>query len=170
MLIALDGCAVRSWRAEDARSVARHANNHAIWRNMRDAFPHPYRLEHAVEFIRLSLSQKPESRFAITVSDEAVGGIGFLLHNDIERVSAELGYWLSAEHSGKGITTQAVKAVTAYAISEHKLTRVYAIPFSDNAASCRVLEKSGYLLECCMRRSAMKEGKVLDQMLYAFVP
>lgn len=170
MHIPLNGCEVRSWRPEDADSVARHADDHEIWRNMRDAFPHPYKREHAVEFIRLSLSQRPESRFAIAVSGEAVGGIGFQLHEDIERVSAELGYWLSARHWGRGIATQAVKAVTGYAIAEHGLARVFAVPFTRNAASCRVLEKAGYVLECCMRRSAIKEGEVIDQMLYAFVP
>ena len=31
----------------------------------------------------------------------------------------------------------------------------------------RVLEKAGYLLEGIMRQSAVKEGLILDQLLYA---
>jgi [ribosomal protein S5]-alanine N-acetyltransferase len=44
---------------------------------------------------------------------------------------------------------------------------VWAVPFEHNAASCRVLEKAGYVLEGRMRRSAIKEGVVVDQWLWA---
>jgi RimJ/RimL family protein N-acetyltransferase len=49
------------------------------------------------------------------------------------------------------------------------LTRIYALPFARNSASCRVLEKAGYVCEGRLRRSVIKEGEVLDQLLYAFV-
>ena len=88
-------CEIRSWRTGDAESIARHANNRKIWINLRDAFPHPYTLQDAREFIRVTRSHAPETTFAITVDDEAVGSIGFVLHRDVERVSAEIGYWLA---------------------------------------------------------------------------
>jgi RimJ/RimL family protein N-acetyltransferase len=47
------------------------------------------------------------------------------------------------------------------------LTRIFAVPFADNSASIRVLEKCGYVREGLMRRSVVKEGVVLDQVLYA---
>ena len=47
------------------------------------------------------------------------------------------------------------------------LTRIYALPFATNAASARVLEKAGYTLEGRLRRSAMKEDVVMDQLMYA---
>ena len=37
-----------------------------------------------------------------------------------------------------------------------------------NAASCRVLEKAGYVLEGRLRRSAIKDGQIIDQLQYAF--
>ena len=40
--LTLKTCAVRSWRTSDAESLLRYANNHKIWLNLRDAFPHPY--------------------------------------------------------------------------------------------------------------------------------
>ena len=43
-------------------------------------------------------------------------------------------------------------------------------PFEGNEGSVRVLEKAGYVREARMRRSAIKDGKVLDQFLYAYVP
>ena len=41
-------CVVRTFRLEDAPSIARNGNNRAIWRNLRDRFPHPYTEDDAV--------------------------------------------------------------------------------------------------------------------------
>jgi len=165
----LERCVVRSYRPIDAPSLARHADNRKIWLNLRDAFPHPYRLEDARIFIRRALRAAPQTMFAIDVEEAAVGGIGFTIHVDVERVSAEIGYWLGEPFWGRGITTEALRAVTAHALTAHGLTRIYALPFEWNTASCRVLEKAGYVLEARLRRSAIKDGRVIDQMLYAFV-
>jgi RimJ/RimL family protein N-acetyltransferase len=43
------------------------------------------------------------------------------------------------------------------------------VPYSGNPASARVLEKAGYSLEGIMRKSAIKDGKIVDQFLYAYV-
>ncbi len=169
MLLQLKTCVVRSWELADVDALARHADNHKIWINLRDAFPHPYTKQHAREFIRSVRQREPETTFAIAVNDEAVGSIGFVLHPDVERVSAEIGYWLAEPFWGNGIATEALAAVTRHAIAMHKLTRVYAVPFAWNAASCRVLEKAGYVLEARLRRSAIKNGAVTDQMQYAFI-
>jgi len=150
-------------------SITYHADNRKIWINLRDGFPHPYTFKDGEAFIKMALARKPESFFAIEVNGNAVGSIGFNLHTDVERVSAEIGYWLGEEFWGQGITTEVLIAVTKYAIKRHKLTRVYALPFEWNPASCRVLEKTGYVLECRMRRSAIKDGKIIDQLLYAYV-
>ncbi|MBI4503210.1 MAG: GNAT family N-acetyltransferase [Gemmatimonadetes bacterium] len=161
---------VRSYRTDDIDSLATHANNRKIWLGLRDAFPYPYGKEDARAFIERSLAMRPETFFAIALDSHAVGGIGFRLHQDVERVSAELGYWLGEPFWGRGITTEAVRAVTSYAIDQHQLTRVYAVPYEWNLGSCRVLEKAGYQLEGRMRRSAIKDGRVVDQFLYARVP
>lgn len=168
-LLALSTCSVRTWRAADAESLQAHADNRKIWVNLRDRFPHPYTLDDAHAFIRMALGMKPRTFFAIEVDGHAVGGIGFMLHDDVERVSAEIGYWLGERYWNRGITTEALAAVTALAIERHGLTRVYALPFEYNAASCRVLEKCGYVLEARLRRSAIKDGRVVDQFQYAYV-
>jgi RimJ/RimL family protein N-acetyltransferase len=168
--LTLKTCGVRSWRGSDAEPLARHANNRKIWINLRDAFPHPYTPRDARDFIRSVVRRTPETLFAIAVSDEPVGAIGFVLHPDVERVSAEIGYWLAEPFWGRGIATEALAAVTRYAIETHALTRIYAVPFAWNAASCRVLEKAGYVLEARLRNSAIKDGQLIDQMQYAFVP
>jgi RimJ/RimL family protein N-acetyltransferase len=68
------------------------------------------------------------------------------------------------------VATEALEAVTRHAIEAHGLTRVYALPFASNGASCRVLEKAGFVLEARLRRSAVKDGRICDQMQYAFIP
>jgi ribosomal-protein-alanine N-acetyltransferase len=167
--LALTRCDVRSWRRSDAETLVLHANNRNIWINLRDRFPHPYSKKDARTFLRWAGEQRPETVFAIAVNDEAVGGIGFVVDGDVERVSAEIGYWLAEPLWGRGITTEALVAITRLAGEMHGLTRVYALPFASNQASCRVLEKAGYVLEGRLRRSAIKEGKIIDQLQYAFI-
>ena len=169
MQLNLKSCDVRSWRLADAEPMARHADNRKIWLNLRDAFPYPYTSQDAREFIRSVRNRVPETTFAIAVNDEPVGSVGFVLRPDVERVSAEIGYWLAEPFWGRGIVTEALVAVTAHAIEMHALTRVYALPFAWNAASCRVLEKAGYTLEARLRRSAIKNGVITDQLQYAFI-
>ena len=82
-------------------------------------------------------------------------------------MSAEIGYWLGESYWGRGIATEALTAVTAEAFKRFELTRLYAVPFADHAASVRVLEKAGYVLEGHLRQSAIKDGKVRDQLLFA---
>jgi ribosomal-protein-alanine N-acetyltransferase len=137
---------------------------------LRDRFPHPYSKRDGQAFVRHVREQQPETAFAIAVNDEAAGGIGFQLQSDVERVSAEIGYWLGEPFWGQGIATEALVALTQHAIATHGLTRVYALPFAWNVASRRVLEKAGYVLEGRLRRSAIKDGAVTDQLQYAFNP
>jgi ribosomal-protein-alanine N-acetyltransferase len=165
----LKTCDVRSWRTSDADALLRYANNRNIWLNLRDAFPHPYTKHDARAYIRSVRERSPETTFAIAVGDEAVGSVGFVLRTDVERVSAEIGYWLAEPFWGRGITTEALAALTKYAIDTHGLTRIYALPFAWNLASCRVLEKAGYVLEARLRRSAIKDGQITDQMQYAYI-
>ncbi len=169
MHLILKTCEVRSWKASDLVSLVAHANNRKIWLNLRDRFPHPYTRRDGQRFLRSMRDANPETAFAIAVDSAAVGGIGFVLQQDVDRASSEIGYWLGEPFWGRGITTEALAAVTTYAIETHGLTRVFALPFAHNTASCRVLEKAGYVLEARLRRSAVKDGQILDQFQYAFI-
>jgi RimJ/RimL family protein N-acetyltransferase len=169
MRLVLNTCDVRSWEAGDIPSLVAQANNRKIWRNLRDYFPHPYTAADGRRFLKNVRASTPETMFAIAVERQAVGGIGYVLQRDVERVSAEIGYWLGESYWGRGIATEAVKAVTAHAIREHELTRMYARVASWNTASSRVLEKAGYKLEATLHRSAIKNGVIIDQLQYAFI-
>ena len=165
----LGGCRIRSWRAGDASSLSRHADNRKIWLNVRDHFPHPYTVADAERWIVLAAGATPETQFAIEVDGEAAGGVGLFLRQDVERRGAEIGYWLGEAHWGRGLMTGVVRDLTGWAFDEFDLLRIFAVVFEWNPASCRVLEKAGYVLEGRLRRAVVKDGQVLDQLLYATV-
>ena len=158
---------IRPWRRSDLDAIVRNADNYAVWRNLRDRFPHPYTPRHAKDWLASVRDEDPVLNFAITVNDEAAGGIGIAPGKDVERFSAEVGYWLGERFWGRGLATEALREITTYAFTVVKLHRLYAAPFAFNRASVRVLEKAGYRKEGTLRESAIKEGTVTDQELYA---
>jgi len=160
---------LRAWRPGDAGSLARHANNRNVASQLRDRFPHPYTLADARSFIQSVTGARPTTLFAMVLDGEAVGGIGFFPGADVERFSAEIGYWLGEPYWGRGITVEAVRLVSAYAFETCNMLRLFALPFADNVRSTRVLEKAGYTREAVLRSSSVKYGAVRDQALYALV-
>ena len=169
MQLDLETCGLRSFRESDAAELARHANNRKVSMQLRDRFPHPYTIDDAHEWIAIARGRDPEQNFAITVDDLPVGGIGVEIQDDVERCSAEVGYWIGESHWGRGIATVAVSGITRFAFEAYDLERLFGVVNVSNPASCRVLEKAGYQLEGRMRRSAIKDGTVTDRFLYAII-
>jgi len=159
-------CLLRPWQASDLPALVRHANDRLVWMQLRDRFPHPYRAEHGQRFLEWATRQTVATVWAIEVDGEAVGSIGIEPGSDVERVSAEVGYWLGRAHWGQGIVSAALRAVTEHAFAHFELTRIFALPFADNPRSIRVLEKAGYRLEGRLPQSAIKDGRIRDQLLY----
>ncbi len=167
MYLARARCTVRDWRLEDAPALSKHADNRKIWVNVRDRFPSPYTIEDAEQWVRHCARALPATDFAVEVDGEVAGGIGVVLQSDVERVSAELGYWLGEQAWGRGIMTEAVAAFVPWAFERYSLTRIYAHVFDFNVASARVLEKAGFICEGRLRKAVIKDGRVLDQLMYA---
>ncbi len=171
-------CRLRPWDPSDETSVVANANSRAVWLNLRDRFPHPYTAEDARVWFSLVANESPVQHLAIEVDGdldgegggEAAGGIGIELGSDVERCSAEIGYWLGERHWGKGIMSAALVGMTEYVWTQFPtIERIFAIPYARNGASFRVLEKAGYECEGRLRRSAIKDGEVLDQLMYSRV-
>jgi len=165
----LERCVLRPWRRGDEPSLARHANNRKVWRNLRDAFPHPYTIDDAHAWIASIVDVAPVRNFAIEVGGSAAGGIGVAPFADVHARSAEIGYWLAEEHWGRGIATEAVRAATSYAFGSLGVVRVQAAVFAWNEASMRVLEKCGYAREGVLAKSVFKDGELIDSVLYAIL-
>ena len=159
---------VRPFIDADAPALARHANDRAVWAHLRDRFPHPYTLADARAFVTFLASRAEPVAWCVEVDGEATGAVGLEALADIEYVSAELGYWLGQAHWGRGIMGGVVQAFVPWAFAARPdLERIFALPFADNTASCRLLERAGFVVEGRLRHSARKAGVLRDQVLYA---
>lgn len=157
-----NGFVLRPWREGDEESLARHGDDAGVADNLRDGFPQPYTIEDARTFIRLA----PEGHLAIEVDGQAVGGIGFTPGRDVERLSAEVGYWLGRAYWGRGITTLAVRQLADHLFATTPIIRLFATPYASNRASMRVLEKAGFTHLTTLHRAAVKHGRIVDMEYY----
>jgi ribosomal-protein-alanine N-acetyltransferase len=167
LTIPFEGGALRPWRGGDLRELIRLADDHEVWRNLGDRFPHPYSRRDAERWLSEGSKSRTEATLAIEADGAFAGGMGFKFFADpIYRRTSEVGYWLGREHWGRGIMTRALRAAVPWAFERWDLLRMEAGVFETNPASGRVLEKAGFHLEARLERSVIKEGVVLDRLLY----
>lgn len=102
-----------------------------------------------IEFLRSQYSDMPNPQKApfvlgIEIKDSAqlIGHVGLSPYGD----NVEIGYAIEDKHQGKGYGTEAVEAMSNWAIEALELPTVLGIVASDNRGSCRILEKAGYEL------------------------
>jgi len=168
MELRLKRCTIRDWHLDDAESLSKHANNRKVSRTLRDAFPYPYTIEDANDFLKHATSENEQKKFhCIEIDGSAVGGIGITLGEDVYRHTAECGYWLAEQFWGRGIMSEAVAAFVEYCFANFRLNRIHASAYANNPASARVLEKAGFVLEGRLRKNVIKDGQILDSLLYA---
>ncbi len=160
---------LRRWQQDDLLSLLRIADNPRIAANMRDVFPHPYIREDGIAWLEIATNEFADFNWAVIVDDEVAGGIGLMPQSDINAGTAEIGYWLGEPFWGRGLATDAVRTLTMYAFTQLGFRRLFATVFARNVPSCRVLEKAGYEREGLLRCSAIKNGVVSDQILFARV-
>ncbi len=162
---------LREWKLSDAQNLASAINNKNVLDNLRDGIPYPYAEQDGKDFITAMLSADKNSTFAfaIEIEGKVVGSIAVFRQNNIHFRTAELGYYLAEEYSGKGIMTEAVKQVCKYVFDNSDIIRIYAEPFAHNIGSCRVLEKAGFQFEGLLRANAVKNGAIIDMKMYALI-
>ncbi|MET4059191.1 ribosomal-protein-alanine N-acetyltransferase [Arthrobacter sp. UYP6] len=122
--------------------------------------------------------------FAITRSDggegagEPIGTVGLTLDptrrtdNDGATTPAgpgtgEVGYVIAADQWGRGYATEAAAAVVGFGFGVLGLERIRATCRPANAASARVLEKTGMVLEARLPAHKLIRGRWEDSLLYA---
>ena len=132
---------LRALRMSDATRIAQLCGDPAVATMILRA-PLPY-LEVAAEgFIMTMAARKPLGHDFVFAADlEGEGLIGMIGAHRLNDGAFEVGYWYGRPYWGRGLATEALGAFLAEARS---LGDLHAGHFTDNPASGRVLEKSGF--------------------------
>lgn len=162
-------CVLRALLPSDALAIARHADDEAVWMNLYDGFPRPYTLADAQAWCTAGCHE-PENGlvWAIDVAGEAIGCIALRPEAGWLRCNAEVGYWIGRSFWKRGIASESLRRVTDWGFAAWpELTRIYAPIFAWNVGSQAVARHCGYKFEGELRRSAIKNGRVIDRVQYA---
>ena len=101
--------------------------------------------------------------------DEIVGHIEFF---------KPVGYWDAFElsyllfddrHAGHGYVTEAVQLLTDYLFAAKKQYRIQLVIVPENAASRRIAEKCGFVLEGTARGAMFNGGRNQDLLIYSLL-
>ena len=160
------GIKLRIWKQDDLVDLVHNANNPNIAERLTDAFPSPYTLDKGQEFLDHVMKQVPCEVLAIDLNGKVIGNIGIHPQSDVNRLNAELGYFIGETHWGKGYATQAIQQMISYAFENFPIERIFARPFGSNLASQRVLEKAGFELEARINGILIKNGKIEDELIF----
>ncbi|OCJ00263.1 acetyltransferase [Rhizobium sp. AC27/96] len=104
------------------------------------------------------------------IMEESVSGrlIGAIRFNSINRYSrmAEIGYELHPSSWGKGLMSEAARAVVQCGFEDFSLNRIEAWTLPGNVGSDRVLEKAGFRYEGTLRQKAWFKGTFHDFRMF----
>ena len=162
---------LRSLTLDDALKVEEYASDYDVAKTTLN-IPHPYPEGGAREFITSILEAERNGKiaiFAITKKEDnsLIGLINITGTNANRR--AEIGYWIGKPFWGKGYGTEAARAVIKYGFEELNHNRIYALAFTDNPGSWRIMEKSGMKHEGILRQHVIKDGRPVDLTYYAIL-
>jgi RimJ/RimL family protein N-acetyltransferase len=158
---------LRAWTEADAPEIVAAIDGDeqiALWL---DQVPQPYRLEHALAYVRGEVTPD-ETRWAVTVDGRIAGSIGTTPKGaDVW----EIGYWVRADARGHGYMTRALALVSRWLL-EQGVARVQLRADTENVASCRVAEKAGFTRDGILRSAHWNERlkRRQDWAMYSLLP
>ncbi len=122
------------------------------------------RPEHSMEFIQKSMQELHDQQSLVMgmfYDDELVGGVGMHeWHHDTKR--AQVGYWISKDHEGRGIVTRSLEGFIGYLFSAVGLNKLEIHYVAANKRSGAVAQRLGFVTEGLIRQSAMRNGVTED--------
>jgi RimJ/RimL family protein N-acetyltransferase len=95
--------------------------------------------------------------------------IGDLAVHFIDEQQVEIGFTISPKFQGKGVGAEAVNGLLDYLFLELKKHRIIAVTDTNNIASFRLLEKSGFRREAHYVKNIFFKGAWGDEYLYAML-
>ncbi len=162
---------LRSFVPDDAGDVARLCNDPALCDGTL-SLPYPYPVSLARNWIASQRENRDlELAYEFAVTDRISGALyGCIsLSNHAAHGNGEIGYWIGKDFWGRGIATQAGKALLHWAFAEKGFHRIYGRHFSSNPASGRVLQKLGMTYEGTQREHLLRNGTYRDVLLYGIL-
>lgn len=116
---------------------------------------------------------REDRAYPFFIYEKATGALaGGLTLSNIRRGVAQtcsLGYWSGARHAGKGLISDAVRAVLPFCFGALGLHRVEAACLESNEASRHVLAATGFRGEGVARSYLRIDGKWRDHLLFAII-
>ncbi|GHH76228.1 acetyltransferase [Streptomyces sulfonofaciens] len=168
---------LRTVRVEDAREVHAACQDPGIQRWT--MIPSPYLTDHAESFLAQQVPDGWRNGTMFTFGaflreDDAPGGHTALaaMVGVTQRVmnTAEIGFWATREHRGRGYVTEAALAVARWAFTRAGIERLEWRAEVGNAASRAVAEKAGFTLEGVLRSATIHQGTRRDCWVGALLP
>ncbi len=125
----------------DVPDLVRLADNRVIAERLA-RLPHPYTRADGVAFVEIFAQRADERPYAMVLDDRFIGVVGLSFHPGRP---PELGYWLGEPWWGRGLMSEAAKAVCDAAFGTGRIDELVARALPTNLASQRVLEKLGFV-------------------------
>ncbi|MDM5230431.1 GNAT family N-acetyltransferase [Lysinibacillus pakistanensis] len=167
-------CYIRTFQEKDAQSLTGLVSRNKYFWSTYEPLQRPeyYTVDAQYKKIQESLylmDSKREFTFGIYElgTNNLIGHIALYAVKRLPYSSAFVGYAMDEIYIGKGIVTEAVKMVVRFAFDQIGLHRVEAYVSTQNNASIRVLEKSGFHREGLLRKLLYINGQWVDHYMYA---
>jgi len=109
-------------------------------------------------------------QWAITLktSKEPVGAIALAVINEYD-LCGDIGYCIGKKHWGRGIVTEALKAVLNFAFTSVGFNRIEAYHSINNPASGKVMQKAGMTFEGMAKQKYRSITGFEDSNMYSII-
>jgi ribosomal-protein-serine acetyltransferase len=94
--------------------------------------------------------------------------MGFNTMDKINRV-AIIGYWIDADHSGKGILTNTAREFIDDGFKKYGFNRIELRAGTENTRSCAVAERLGFTYEGVLREIEWLNDRFVSHKLYSML-
>lgn len=168
--IELDGARLRPLRAADAAAFYAYLRDPAVTELTAYPVMSMPMVEAMIERYRSRWTAGELSKWGVALrhDDRLVGTCGFNEWSPAHRW-AELAYDLAQAHWGTGLMRQAVDAVLRWTFRQDQIDRVHAYVRIDNRRSQRLLDRSGFVREGCLRSYRVCRGHPHDFFIYGLL-